>query len=181
MLLHKLIYHKLGCPSRAVKINLTWLICLLDGEIKFHTWNSLYREKWKVFRRWLQGSWWWGEKTQAAQHTSQVKGLKAVNEQWSRIVGRSGGVLRIRVKMRWIGGAYLRYLWKKGLALLSFGKTPSLAAERRKRLKFTVYVAHTPLTNNPCALWHRQSCWLCYCWLLPAQPEQQVRPVCLEW
>lgn len=51
---------------------------------------------------------------------------------------------------------------KKRLVLLSFGKTPSLAAEQRKRLKFAVYMAHAPLTNNPCALWHRQSCWLCY-------------------
>lgn len=66
--------------------------------------------------------------------------------------------------------------------------TPFSATDQRRRRKrrrgrrqeLAVYAASYPLTNSPCALWHRQSCWLCYCWLLTTRPEQQVGPVCLE-
>lgn len=82
--------------------------------------------------------------------------------------------------------SFLQVSMKQGLALLVFWQTltPFSAIEqrrRRRRQEFAIYAARTPLTNNPCALWHRQSCWLCYCWLLPTLPAQQVGPVCLEW
>lgn len=81
--------------------------------------------------------------------------------------------------------SFLQVSMKRGLALLIFWHTltPFSATEqrRRRRQEFAVYAARTPLTNNPCALWHRQSCWLCYCWLLPTVPAKQVGPVCLEW
>lgn len=69
---------------------------------------------------------------------------------------------------------------------LSFGKLSPLSQPQSRgggggRQEFAVYAARTPLTNNPCALWHRQSCWLCYCWLLPTLPAQQAGPVCLQW
>lgn len=74
-------------------------------------------------------------------------------------------------------------------ACLLANSSPFSATEQRRRRKrrkgsrqeFAVYAASSPLTNSPCALWHRQSCWLCYCSLLTALPEWQVGPVCLEW
>ena len=79
--------------------------------------------------------------------------------------------------------SFLQVSLKQAVVLPVFWQTSSATEQRRRRRRqeFAVYAAHAPLTSNPCALWHRQSCWLCHCALLPTLPAQQVGPVCLAW
>lgn len=64
--------------------------------------------------------------------------------------------------------------------------TPFSAMEQRRkrrrgrRQEFALYAASSPLTRSPYALWHRQSCWLCYCWLLTNSAWAASWP-CLSW
>lgn len=93
---------------------------------------------------------------------------KTEMEQWT--------VFEVPVKQKFSNAC----LMANSLPFLSHRTEEEEEEEEGKEAGISIYAASSPLTNSPCALWHRQSCWLCYCWLLTTMPEQQAGPVCLE-